>query len=293
MDVNFDAVSGLPNTYDYLNNSAAGMSIMAIVIGVLVVYYILFAGLGAMSSGSSATTGVGQGKSNSAVGMEVILWSAFILLVIFNALQYFLSINVNASLKNLFTKEPEIDLTIDMPYATQSNNNDDDIRPSDTIPEITYEKQAFHVPGNDYTYDDAKAICKAYGSRLADYDELETSYKKGGEWCSFGWSEGQMALYPTQKQTWNSLQNIAGHEHDCGRPGINGGFIDNPNVRFGVNCFGYKPKITQDEQYRMENTTPFPVTQKELDFESKVKSWKMKLSEILVAPFNSKEWSKP
>ena len=39
-----------------------------------------------------------------------------------------------------------------------------------------------------------------------------------------------------------------GHEHDCGRPGINGGFIDNPNVRFGVNCFGTKPAISAEEQ---------------------------------------------
>ena len=38
----------------------------------------------------------------------------------------------------------------------------------------------------------------------------------------------QMALYPTQKKTYNKLQTIKGHEHDCGRPGINGGYIANP-----------------------------------------------------------------
>jgi hypothetical protein len=37
------------------------------------------------------------------------------------------------------------------------------------------------------------------------------------------------------------LQGIKGHEHDCGRPGINGGYFDNPEMRFGVNCFGAKP----------------------------------------------------
>ena len=57
-----------------------------------------------------------------------------------------------------------------------------------------------------------------------------------------------MAFYPTQKSTWNKLQKIKGHEHDCGRPGINGGYIDNPNVRFGVNCFGSKPAISAEEQ---------------------------------------------
>ena len=290
MDVNFDAISGLPNTYDYLNNSTVGISMMAIAVGVLIAYYILFAALGAASSGSSANRGVGEGKSSSAVAMEVIMWSAFILLLVFNGLQYFFSINVNASLKNLFTRKPEVDLTIDMPYATHDQGG---IHPSDSIPEITYEKQAFHIPGNNYTYEDAEAVCDAYGSRLANYNELEKTYKKGGEWCSYGWSDGQMALYPTQEKTWNTLQTIKGHEHDCGRPGINGGYIDNPNVRFGINCFGYKPKITQEEQELMENTSPFPKTQKELDFEEKVQQWKMKLPDILVSPFNAKEWSRP
>ena len=153
MDVNFDAISGLPNTYDYLNNSPAGISMLAIAVVILVLYYILFAALGAMTPGSNASQGVGAGKSESAVAIEVIMWSVFILLIIFNALQYFLSINVNASLKNLFTKKPEVDLTIDMPYATHGgNNNGNDIHPSDSIPEITYEKQAFHIPGNNYSY---------------------------------------------------------------------------------------------------------------------------------------------
>ena len=287
MNVNFDAVSGLPNTYDYLNNPAAGAGILAIAAGVLVVYYVLFAALGAAPGGSAATAS----KSGSAVAMEVVMWSVFILLLVFNALQYFLSIDVSASLRNLFSRNPEVDLTVNMPYAKHDQGGE--IRPSDSIPEITYEKQAFHIPGNEYTYEDAKAVCKAYGSRLANYNELESTYKKGGEWCSYGWSDGQMALYPTQESTWNTLQGIEGHEHDCGRPGINGGFIANPNVRFGINCFGYKPKMTQEEQELMEETSPFPRTQKELDFEKNVQRWKSRLPEILVAPFNSQEWSRP
>ena len=49
-----------------------------------------------------------------------------------------------------------------------------------------------------------------------------------------------MAYYPTQKTTWDKLQKKKGHENDCGRPGINGGFIQNKNVKFGVNCYGSK-----------------------------------------------------
>ena len=29
-------------------------------------------------------------------------------------------------------------------------------------------------------------------------------------------------------------------KHACGRPGINGGFIDNPYIKFGANCYGVK-----------------------------------------------------
>ena len=37
-------------------------------------------------------------------------------------------------------------------------------------------------------------------------------------------------------------KNSKGHENDCGRPGINGGYIDNHNVKFGINCYGHKPR---------------------------------------------------
>ena len=28
----------------------------------------------------------------------------------------------------------------------------------------------------------------------------------------------------------------------CGNPGINGGYFANPDLKFGVNCYGIKPK---------------------------------------------------
>ena len=134
-------------------------------------------------------------------------------------------------------------------------------------------------------------MCKAYGGRLATYKEIDKAYDKGADWCSFGWSDGQMALYPTQYDKWEKLQTIKGHEHDCGRPGINGGFIDNKAVRFGINCFGYKPKITENESQLMAETPLYPVTNKEIAFDKKVDYWRDKLPEILVAPFNYNNWS--
>jgi hypothetical protein len=153
-------------------------------------------------------------------------------------------------------------------------------------------KEVFNVPGNKYTYDDAKALCKAYNSRLATYGEVESAYNSGGEWCNYGWSEGQMALYPTQQSTFDMLQKVDGHKNDCGRPGVNGGYIENPAVRFGVNCFGYKPKMRSDEEALMASTTPYPKTKKDIELEQRVAYWKDQISSILLSPFNHRNWSK-
>ena len=55
--------------------------------------------------------------------------------------------------------------------------------------------------GNDYSFEDAKSLCKAYGAELATYSQIEDAYKNGAEWCNYGWSANQMAFYPTQKTT--------------------------------------------------------------------------------------------
>ena len=152
-------------------------------------------------------------------------------------------------------------------------------------------EEVYHIPGNKYTFNDAKAIAKSFGGRLATYKEVEEAYNKGADWCSYGWSKGQMALFPTQESKWNNLQEIEGHEHDCGRPGINGGFIDNPNVKFGVNCYGIKPNITPEEIKRMENSVIYQKTNKEIRFDELVDEWKQKLPNILLSPFNTDNWN--
>ena len=150
----------------------------------------------------------------------------------------------------------------------------------------------YHIQGNKYTYSDAPAICKAFGGRLANYKEIENAYNKGANWCSYGWSADQLALFPTQYEKWQKLQGIEGHKNDCGRPGINGGYIDNPNVRFGVNCYGKKRDISSYEDEMMNMSTSQPQTEEEKKFDEKVRYWKGKLPEIIVSPFNSENWSK-
>jgi hypothetical protein len=158
------------------------------------------------------------------------------------------------------------------------------------VPEIRFKKQVFNVPGNYYNYTNAKALCQAYGANLATYKQIEDSYKSGGEWCNYGWSAGQMALFPTQQNTFDNLQKIKGHENDCGRPGINGGYMVNPQLRFGVNCYGNKPKITSEEEELMKTTTPYPETAEDIAFQKRVDFWKNKVDNILVSPFNYNTW---
>jgi hypothetical protein len=99
-----------------------------------------------------------------------------------------------------------------------------------------------------------------------------------------------MALFPTQQKTFDNLQKIKGHENDCGRPGINGGFMANQNIRFGVNCYGNKPKITENEEELMKTATPYPETVEDMVFQKKVDFWKGKVDQILVSPFNYNTW---
>lgn len=274
MKVDVSPNTGLPSIYDRFTDFGDGNPVVLIIVTlILVVYYLVF--------GSLADLQVSIPEAENPIGrfMEILLWSMFLILLLLNGLRYFFQIDLVASVDNLFTDKPEVNVEVSLP--------DDD-----EVPEIKEKPQVFHVSNNKYNFTDAKAICKAYGADLATYDQIEKAYKNGAEWCGYGWSNGQMALFPTQKNTWNNLQKIPGHENDCGRPGINGGYIDNPNVKFGINCFGYKPKINDQEQELMNSSNIYPKTQADIDFEKKVSYWKRKLPEILISPFNRTNWSR-
>jgi hypothetical protein len=150
--------------------------------------------------------------------------------------------------------------------------------------------EVFNVSNNVYTYSDAQAVCNIYGAKLATYDQIEQAYQKGGEWCNYGWSEGQMAFFPTQKSTWTKLQATDNHKNDCGRPGVNGGFIANPYIKFGVNCYGQKPKPTADDLVKMNSrqNTVYPQSAADIEMENKINQWKNTVS---VNSYNNKKWS--
>jgi len=154
--------------------------------------------------------------------------------------------------------------------------------------------EVFHISNNLYTYDDAKSVCSSYGARLATYDDIEKAYNSGAEWCGYGWSANQMALFPTQKETWNKLQDNPKHKNDCGRPGINGGYMANPTLRFGVNCYGKKPAPKQIEKDIMnaKKNQIVPRNQEDIVLDKKVQFWKENGDKILrISSFNLDKWS--
>jgi hypothetical protein len=297
MSISYNSLTGIegnPVTYitqlategkRNLDGSSATTRIIILLafVVITILYYLLFSSLGKGNGGGVGDSpGSGAGAGGETTGkrtFEVILWSIFVILIIINGFQYFFNVNFTASIKDIFTDKPKIDLSIQEPPS------------ENVVPELKIKKEVYNIPSNNYTYDDSKAICQAYGGKLATYNQIENAYSKGAEWCNYGWSDGQMALFPTQQKTWDKLQSIEGHENDCGRPGVNGGKIDNPNARFGVNCYGFKPIITAAEQDNMKNAPIYPVSMKDLELQKKLDYWKKRVPEILLSPFNKNSWS--
>jgi len=192
--------------------------------------------------------------------------------------------------------------TVDWLYGKSNTKTEkkDDKKKDDKQSTVTDEKkidevgnEVFHVSNNLYSYDDAQAICTSYGARIATYDEVENAYKNGAEWCGYGWSDGQMALFPTQKTTWDKLQKTDNHKNNCGRPGVNGGYIHNPYVKFGANCYGKKPVAYTADINRMnaQKNILYPKSKKDVVSDMKTEYWKNNANKLVVNGFNNDKWS--
>lgn len=265
--------------YEYVNsNMSPVILIITLLVIILYVTFLL----------SIETTSTIDTNTNVNTQMLIVLLVAiFIFLVFVNGFEYFFGINIVATLKDVLTPKPKLDLSI---HTTSILDDIIEEKPKPK-PKIQ-EPEVFNIPGNNYNYHDAQALCKAYDAKLATYSQIEKAYKNGADWCNYGWSDNQMILYPTQKEKWQRLQKIEGHENDCGRPGINGGYMANPALKFGVNCYGIKPKISPKEEELMATQPLYPKTKRDIAMENRVSYWKNKLDEVLVAPFNHTSWSK-
>jgi len=244
-------------------------SILKVVSFIVIFYIVIYLFRFPMTEGS---------KSMAIAIIEGIAWVLFIVIVIVNFFKYFLKIPIMDILSFLFGWEKT-----DLKPVVEVKGN--------VVP--TQPNEVFNISNNLYTYDDAQAICSSYDAKLATYDQIEAAYNDGAEWCSYGWSDNQMIYFPTQKATWDKLQKTKKHKNDCGRPGVNGGYIANPYLKFGVNCYGKKPKANDNDLARMKANKDyvFPKTEEDLALEKKIKYWKDNADKLLkVNSFNTNKW---
>ena len=295
-----DINSILKDTYSFVNNIITNPTVLIILAITILSYIVLKMFLGSSSSNTNGFTDINGNPSSGTSRIITIVIVIFVILFLLNAVQYLFRVDVIKTIKDIISGDKPLEIIKDIQDLTRVSTNKpiDDSSTSRVaavkapVPELLLRKQVFNIPQNSYVYDDAKALCSAYGARLATYQEVETAYNDGGDWCNYGWSSDQMALFPTQQKKYDALQKIKGHENDCGRPGVNGGFIEDPNSRFGVNCYGYKPRMTPEEEDIMSTQPLYPKTEKDIALEQRVKFWKDKLKNILVSPFNHNTWSR-
>ncbi len=74
----------------------------------------------------------------------------------------------------------------------------------------------------------------------------------------------------------------------CGKPQLNGGYFDNPNLRFGVNCYGIKPSPKGRE--RIKSTF---MSDADAELQTMIDRFKKDLDNELITlgPFNHDQWS--
>ena len=65
----------------------------------------------------------------------------------------------------------------------------------------------------DGVYDLVKAFKIIAEDMEQLYNEIEKAYREDAEWCSYGWSADQLALYPTQKKIYNKLKKFKDPHH--------------------------------------------------------------------------------
>ena len=214
---------------------------------------------------------------------------AFILFIIFRD-QIMFGLEVAwLKVKGLFS--PASETAVQAPPPEFANPDDSQVQKSAVEKILPGKKQVFNVATNKYRYSDAEPLCKAFGAELATYDQVKDAWSKGADWCNYGWVKGQAAIYPTQQATYDKLQ--AGPEDQrgaCGVPGVNGGYFDNPDIRFGVNCYGDRPS-ENDTDVRNKMRADGVMSQDGLEYNRKVRDYKAHLTETPVNPFSEQIWS--
>lgn len=208
--------------------------------------------------------------------------------------------NINQKIRDTFNKSTT-PLT-DASKAPPSNVTDEPIPPQNDYTNKTANlidkvapignPEVFNVSKNEFTYYDAEPLCRALGAELATYDQVKEAWSKGADWCNYGWVKGQAAVYPIQEETYMRVQ--AGPEEEknsCGTVGLNGGFFENPELKFGVNCYGIKPAQSEHDQQLLMSQGKLPKSVASLKIDKKVQEFKKEADELGLLPFNNDKWS--
>lgn len=223
---------------------------------------------------------------NEYSALEWIVLLCFLSITGFFGLQYFLGVDLTATLSSFFSK-PEVNVDIVTDKETDQTDQTDQTNQSNQTDQTNQSNQSgqtdqidqpnkpksgpetYHVQGQ-FDYSMAKSVCKAYDATLASLTQIKDAYDKGAEWCDYGWSKDGMVLYPTQEESWKLYQKEK--KDKCGIPGINGGYNPRTRQRLGVNCYGVKPS-------GMMPLYPSPVEKPNLPKQG------------TISPFNYKAWS--
>lgn len=163
---------------------------------------------------------------NQTIILELLIVISMIILFLLTGKNF---ISTNTSLSNIFGDSSTVDIVVDPTGDLPSDSSDSTDSSGNTMSGTSY-----FIPG-EYTYDEAVQVCQKDNANIATIGQMYDAYNKGKEWCEYGWSDEMMALYPTQPSTWETLKSQG--KQTCGRPGINGGYTNNSNVKLGANCY--------------------------------------------------------
>jgi hypothetical protein len=189
-------------------------------------------------------------------------------------------------------QEKQENIPVDAPVAPQDEASKTRSGMSSIVEKLLPPgKEVFTISKNNYSYYDAAPLCKALGAELATYEQVKQAWQNGADWCNYGWVKGQMAVFPTQSSTYEELQQGPEDQKGaCGKPGLNGGYFDNPDLRFGVTCYGMKPSESSTNALT-HSKLEIPLSTEEIEFEKKVQKFREQLDTTTVDPWNRSVWS--
>ena len=100
----------LPQFYDSFNRRFAidNPFILVTLTLIMIVYYVIFKYLGVTKAAEGPPVEAGGIKM-----IEILMWALFIFLILINGLQYFFSLDIKATIKNLFAPVPEVEVKIE------------------------------------------------------------------------------------------------------------------------------------------------------------------------------------